>query len=39
MRNRFSVFGFFAVFASVLSMLGCDVGLGEVVDTQAPSIV
>lgn len=38
MRNRFSVFCFFTVFASVLSMLGCDVGLGEVVDTQAPSI-
>ena len=38
MRNRFSVFGFFAAFASLLSIAGCDVGLGEVVDTQAPAL-
>ena len=38
MRNRFSVFGFFAAFVSLLSIAGCDVGLGEVVDTQAPAL-
>lgn len=32
------VLGFFVALASVLAMVGCDVGLGEVVDTQAPTL-
>lgn len=32
------VLGFFAALASVFAMVGCDVGLGEVVDTQAPAL-
>ena len=32
------VLGFFVALASVLFMFGCDVGLGEVVDTQAPTL-
>ena len=32
------VLGFFAALASVVAMAGCDVGLGEVVDTQSPTL-
>ena len=32
------VLGFFVALASVFAMIGCDVGLGEVVDTQAPAL-